>query len=537
MSFEKIIEDNVIKYRHNLKEKQEASKIFKVCMSTEAKKDLTKDIKKGMEVVNKITNEINSWSEDKIENEFNKRGLAEEKEKRKKSLVLPKMENIVEGKVITAYPPEPSKFPHIGHAYACLINYLFAKQHNGKFIIRFEDTNPDLAKEEYYLAQLQGYEWLGIKPDQVIYASDYMDLIYSKVDKLFEMRKAYVCTCDSETTRKNRELKQECKCRSNSVDHNMKMWNKMKSGELKKGEASIRLAIDMKSPQGEMRDPVVMRVNENLHARQGIKYKVWPSYILQNTVLDCETGVTHRFRSKEFEPLKPVQKLIAKWLGYSFPQIFEFARVNLVGGQASGRKLREQVESGGLSWDHPALTTLASLKRRGFLPESIKEFVDKMGVSKTESTIEWTVLESINRKMLAKIDVSKISAFNKPVKVSINDKNEYLKENLTEGYIDSELELNKEFRVKHFGNIIRTKEKEIEVIGNETKPGLIIASFSKEVTEIKMLMPDFDEPEKVIFIDSDEFTNLKDNDIVQLQGIGFCRLENKKEKVFVYGHT
>jgi len=530
-----VIENIVIKYRNNLKEKQDPEKVFKVAMGSEAKAEILKDMQASKTLITEIVNDVNSWPEAKVLSEFEKRGLKEEKEKRKKTLVFPKLENVVDGKVVTAYPPEPSKYPHIGHAYACLINYLYAKQNNGKFIIRFEDTNPDLAKKDYYKAQLDGYEWLGIKADQVIYASDYMDLIYSKLEKLIELRKAYVCTCDAETTRKNRELKQECDCRSHSVEQNIKMWQDMKSGKVNKGEASVRLAIDMRSPQGEMRDPVVMRINQNPHARTGTKYKAWPAYILQNTIIDCETGVTHRFRSKEFEPFKPVQKLIAKWLGYSFPQIFEFARVNLVGGQASGRKLREQVESGGLGWDNPALTTLASLRRRGFLPESIREFVDKMGISKTESTIEWSVLESMNRKLLAQRDVPKISAFESPVKIKISDPNGLMKEKISEGYIDESLESGKEFRIKHLGNIVREKNI-LNVTGTDPKPGLTIVSFSKATEDVKLLMPDFDEPEKKIFIDKDEFSKLKDEDIVTLQGIGFCRLENKKDKVFVFGH-
>lgn len=533
-----IIENIVIKYRANFKQEQDAKKIFSVAMGSEAKPEIVKDIKAAQADIEKIVKDVNSWSESKIDSEFTKRNLEEKKEKVKKTLVFPKMQNIVEGKVVTTYPPEPSKYPHIGHAYACIINYRFAKEHNGKFYIRFEDTNPSLAKKEYYQVHLDGYHWLGLKEDGIYYASDYMDLLYKKAEELVNMNKSYVCTCNSEKVRDLRQKKESCECSKLSKEENLKQWKKLLNKEFKEGEACLRLVGNMKSPQGEMRDPVLLRISYLEHARVGTKYHLWPTYLFQNTILDCELKVTHRFRSKEFEVWHPVQKFLADILKYNYPDIFEFARVNLVGGQASGRKLREQVTQGNMQWDDPSLTTLAALKKRGFQPEAIMEFVDKMGVSKTESTIEWSVLDSFNRKVLANKDIKKIACFEKPIKVKIQDDNNYLEKPIKELYVDSKTKFAQEYKLRNLGNVI-LQNLSLKALPNEQKKGLNMLPYAQEIKEIKVIMPyaiDDEEREKVLFIDANAYKDLKDNDIIILEGFAYCKLDNKEKNIFIFSH-
>jgi glutamyl-tRNA synthetase len=533
-----IIENIVIKYRFNFKQEQDPKKIFSVAMGSEAKSEIVKDIKNSQTEIAEIVKEINSWPESKIEDEFNKRNLEDKKEKVKKTLVFPKMENIIDGKVKTTYPPEPSKYPHIGHAYACVINYRFAKEHNGKFVIRFEDTNPKLAKKEYYNLQLEGYNWLGIKANEIIYASDYMDLLYKKAEELINKEKAYVCLCNSEDVRNKRQKKESCECSKNLKEKNLELWTKLLNKEFKEGEASLRLIGDMTSPQAEFRDPVLLRISYLEHARTKNKYHLWPSYIFQNTILDCELGVTHRFRSKEFEVWKPVQKYLANLLDYIYPEVFEFARVNLVNGIASGRKLRETIEQGNMAWDDPSLTTLVALRRRGFLPESIIEFIDKMGVSKTESTIEWSVLDSINRKLLAQKDIKKIACFEKPIKVKVKDENNFLEKKLLEIYIDEKTQFAKEYKLRNTGNVI-LENKVLKALPNEQKKGLNMLPFALELQEIKVIMPcDLDDlnREKILFVDAQAYSDLKENDIVILDGFAYCRLDNKEKNIFIFSH-
>ncbi len=532
MDVNTIIENIVIKYRFNFNESQDPQKMFKVAMGSAAKDLLVKDIKTGQDLIKQITSDVNSWDMDKIKEEFNKRGLEEKKEKREKHLVFPKMTvEPIDGKVITCYPPEPSKYPHIGHAYACLINYLFAKAHNGKFYIRFEDTNPDLAKEEFYKAQMWGYKWLGVEPDLIVNASDYMEIYYEKLEYLIKEGKAYVCTVKSEDISAARRAKEELPERNNSVAQNLDSWKKMLSGKI--DNAVVLAKIDMTSPNAELRDPAIMRINKNPHPKTGTKYTVWPTYRFQSVILDGEMKITHRFRSKEFESLKPSQKILSEWLGYKYPDIFEFARINLVGATASGRKLREMVEQGNLSWDNPALSTLIALKRRGFTKESIYEFVDKAGVSKSESTIEWSVIESFNRSILSKDDIKKIPAFENPVKVNIADSNKILENNPLTGYIDSSAK-EIEYRVRHLANAIRNKDV-LNITSLEPKKGLTILAFSKDIIEVNVLMPELDVIKK-IYVDKDGFESLKEGDVCILEGFAFARLEDKLNKRFVYTH-
>ncbi len=535
----KIIENLAIKYRCNFKQAQDPKKIFSVAMGSEAKQEILKDIKSSQSDIEKIVKEINSWSEKKLEEEFEKRNLFEEKEKVKKTLVFPKMENVVDGKVVTTYPPEPSKYPHIGHAYACTINYRFAKEHNGKFYIRFEDTNPSLAKKEFYNAQLEGYKWLGIKENGIVYASDYLDLFYKKAEDLIAIGKAYVCICPSEKVRDLRQKKESCECSKQSILQNKELWKKLLQEKFKEGEACLRLVGEMESLRAEMRDPVLLRISFEEHPRTKKKYFLWPTYLFQNTILDCELGITHRFRSKEFEVWKLAQKYLVDLLNYKYPEIFEFARVNLVGGLASGRKLRESVQEGNLEWNDPSLTTLTALKRRGFLPEAIAEFVDKMGISKTESTVQWSVLDSMNRKILAKRDIKKIACFENPLKVSVKDNNNILSKQIKELYIDNKAEKNKEYKLRNLGNVIREDDFTLTAVGNEQKKGLSMLPFADLVVEVKIIMPfaigDL-QREKTLFVDSEAYEQLKTDEIVCLEQFAYCRLDNKEKKIFVYGH-
>jgi glutamyl-tRNA synthetase len=526
----RIIENIIIKYRCNCGEIQDPKKMFSVAMGSKVKEELVRDVKGSIESITKITEDVNSWTEKKVIEEFDGRGLEEEKIKIKKTLVFPKMENIIEGKVITAVPPEPSKQPHIGHAYAAYINYLFAKEHKGKFYLRFEDTNPVLAKKEYYKIILDELKWLKIVPDKIIYASDNIDLLYEKVEELIKIDKAYVCNCKSELVRDLRQKMKECSCRERNIDENLNEWKKMLAGDYAQGEISLRLKGFMDSPKAEFRDPVLMRINNTKHPRTGTKYCVWPSYVLQSTVFDDFNKVTHRFRSKEFEPWKLVQKHLAKLLNLKYPNMFEFARVNLEGSRSSGREIREIAEEKG--WDHPALTTLSALRRRGFLSETIISFIEKMGISKTESTIEWTVFEKINRKLLSDMDVFKADYFENPLEVDLYKDNKKIKS----GFIEKSFEENKEARIRHLGNVIRKKNK-LEFTSEDPKKGLSILSFAEEIEKITVLMPDFENDVKIGFMDKQVTAGIKEGDYVFFLGFGFCILESKKDLVFVFSHN
>ena len=207
---------------------------------------LRKDVPGFMKEAAKVVSDVNKLSPDKQLEELKGLGVREKKKVKKEGInALPPLPGAVKGKVVTAYPPEPSKAPHIGHAYSSLVNMLYAKRYNGKFILRFEDTNPTLAKKEFYKAQADAYEWLGIDMKNVMYASDHIPKLYKAAEKLIKSGHAYVCTCDAETASHLRRKMEPCECRSLSPKDNMERWNKMLSGKFKKGDGQLRLKVSM----------------------------------------------------------------------------------------------------------------------------------------------------------------------------------------------------------------------------------------------------------------------------------------------------
>ena len=324
-----------------------------------------------------------------------------------------------QSKITTCFPPGPEKHPHIGHAKAILINYELAKKYNGKFILRFDDTNPDLVKEEFYNIMLNDFKWLGVNPDQVIYASDYMDLYYKHTEELIKSNKAYVCFEKPEEFKIHREKGTKPKAYSHSPEENLKLWQDMKN--YKPGECVVRLKIDITHQNSTMRDPTIFRIITSEHARQSDKYTIWPTYDFQTAIMDGYLNITHRLRSKEFELRNELQRYIQKQLNYKITNIYEFARFNIKDAITSGRQIRELISKKELiGWDDPSLLTLSALRKRGFLPEAIKSFVLNTGITKNESTLTLNDLILHNRKLLEK-SARKYFFVEDPVKITIKN--------------------------------------------------------------------------------------------------------------------
>ncbi len=328
--------------------------------------------------------------------------------------------NIKQGdKVISAFPPSPEKYYHIGHAKAILLNYLLAQKYNGKFYIRFEDTNPENVLPEFYKIMLEDISWLGVKWDQVQYASDYLDLFISCAEKLIKEDKAYMCFCLPEVTSEKRNKKEDCTCRNHSVEENLKFWKALPS--YPEGKAVLRLKIDMAHKNTRMRDPTIFRRIDALHPRIRSKYNIYPMYDFQNPIMDGYFNITHRLRTVEFEMASALHHYIRNILGLYDTYTYEFSRLNFEDTETSGRKIREAVEYGELiGWDDPSLATLRALKRRGFTPEAIKQVVVESGITKAAGTaLTWDTLIKYNKRILN--DTSKRFFFIKnPVEVKID---------------------------------------------------------------------------------------------------------------------
>ena len=311
---------------------------------------------------------------------------------------LPPLPN-VKGALAFRLPPEPSGFMHIGHGMAFTINSVYAERYNGKLWLRFEDTNPRKVEPRYYESFREGSRWLGIKWDYEKSVSSDLEILYEYGQKLLSEGNAYACGCDEAKVKKLRFSGTACEHRGQSFEKNLEIWNRMISKKYGEGEYVIRLRGEMKSPDYSLRDPNIFRVIEHPHPLTGSRYSVWPTYDFEVVVEDELCKITHVLRSSEFH--LDLQELIRTFLSFQPVTVLQFSRFNFKGTPVSKRLLRPLVEKklvGG--WDDPRMPTIEGVKRRGILPESIKQFTLQVGYTKTEHEYDWSLLFAVNRKLL-----------------------------------------------------------------------------------------------------------------------------------------
>ncbi|MBR9699320.1 glutamate--tRNA ligase [Candidatus Woesearchaeota archaeon] len=512
--------------------------------------ELKEQAKELSKKIQEILKETHKLSVDEMKKELERLApeLLEKKEKKERNIF--EFLKVKEG-VTTAFPPGPEKYPHIGHAKACLLNYLLAKQYKGKFILRFEDTNPKIAKKEYYEAMEHDFKWLGVKWDKLLYASDFMDLFYEKAEVLIKKGLAYLDLSSQEEVKKSRDTGKPTLYRDNAMEENLAQWKTMPTAV--EGAAILRLKIDLKHKNSTMRDPTIFRIIETEHPRKGKKYKIWPTYDFQNAIMDAHSEIDIRLRSKEFEMRAELQRWIQKNLDMTVTDTYEFGRFNLTGVVSSGRIIREKVESKELmGWDDPSLTTLVALRRRGFLPEAIKNFVISTGISKAEATMTWDDLILHNKRLLdnearrysAIFDPKGITIENAPKKevelhLNPNEKKGGRKLKVDGTFILSEKDINameEETRLMDCINIIKKGDR-FECISEnyeEFKGKRVINWLPKEKNiDIEVLMPDKEVKKGVA---EHNIHSLKEGDIIQFERFGFCRLDDKNHWRFWYTH-
>jgi glutamyl-tRNA synthetase len=374
------------------------------------KADLRSKVKEISPEISEIVASVNQLSSEEQEKEIKENfpEILVPKEKIEEREGLPELKNAEHGKVITRFPPEPNGYPHIGHAKAAIINSEYAKMYGGKFILRMDDTNPEAERMEYHAAIKVGLEWLGIEFDTVKSTSDDMELFYEKGNELINSGKAYVCTCKREDISKNRRERKACKCSTENIEKNNKNWEKM-NGKFKPGDAIVRFRGDMKADNAVMRDPVLFRIIEGKHYTLGEKYRIWPSYDMAVAIEDSIDGVTHAFRSKEFELRKELIDSILDALDMRKPAQGFFSRLEFKGMPISKRIIKPLIEEGKVSWyDDPRLPTLEALKRRGIKPEAIRKFIMSLGLTKANTLAPFDALEAFNRKF---VDADSIRLF------------------------------------------------------------------------------------------------------------------------------
>ncbi len=339
-------------------------------------------------------------------------------------------QDISEGKVQkihTRFPPEPNGYLHIGHTKAMWINSTTAEKYDGLFNLRYDDTNPTKEDDEYVKSIYDDLCWLGAKPTGgVFYGSDYFDKCYDFAVELIKKGKAYVCSLSPEEMREYRgtltEPGKNSPFRERSVEQNLELFERMKNGEFQSGEHILRAKIDMASPNMNMRDPAIYRIMHLTHHRQGDKWCIYPLYDYAHPIQDALEGITHSLCSLEFENHRPLYDWVIENIGFEHkPHQYEFARLNLTYTVMSKRYLRELVETNIVDgWDDPRMPTLSGLRRRGYTPTSIVNFVKTAGVSKANSLVDIGLLEFCIRDELNKSATRRIAILD-PIKVTVTN--------------------------------------------------------------------------------------------------------------------
>jgi glutaminyl-tRNA synthetase len=335
--------------------------------------------------------------------------------------------NKYKGRVHTRFPPEPNGYLHIGHAKSICLNFGIARDYKGLCNLRFDDTNPSKEEVEYVESIEEDVRWLGFDwENRMYYASDYFDQLYNFAIQLINEGKAYVDSSTADETKDMRgtptESGKESLNRNRSIEENLRLFTGMKNGEFEDGAHILRAKIDMSSPNMIMRDPVMYRIKRATHHRTGDKWCIYPMYDYAHPISDWIEGITHSICTLEFEIHRPLYDWLLTELHLeNRPQQIEFARLNLSYTVMSKRKLLELVEDGKVSgWDDPRMPTISGLRRRGYTPESIRSFADKIGVAKRDGMIDVALLEHTIREDLNK-RVARVMAVLKPLKVIITN--------------------------------------------------------------------------------------------------------------------
>lgn len=339
-------------------------------------------------------------------------------------------------KVYTRFPPEPNGYLHIGHAKSICLNFSTAIKYNGKCNLRYDDTNPVKEDVEYVKSIEEDVKWLGFQWDERLWASDYFEKMYDSAVILIKKGKAYVDDLSQDEIRNLRGTLtspgKNSPYRDRSVEENLRLFEEMKDGKYENGAKVLRAKIDMSSPNINMRDPVIYRISHNSHHNTGDTWCIYPMYTFAHPIEDAIEGITHSICTLEFEDQRPFYNWVLKEVGSwkTPPQQIEFARLNLTNTIMSKRHLKKLVDEGVVTgWDDPRMPTIAGIRRRGYTPEAIRNFCDKIGVSKANSTVDISLLEHCIRDELQG-KVSSLNVVENPIKVIITnypeDKTEYM---------------------------------------------------------------------------------------------------------------
>ena len=531
--------------------------------------ELKNNVKEVIPEIASIVSQVNGMSieEQKTEIQNNFPEILDVKENVKEERVgLPPLEGAEQGKVVTRFTPAPNGYPHIGHAKAAIISEEYAKMYGGKLVLRYDDTNPEDTRLEYWAAIKVGLDWLGIEFDEIKNTSDDIGLFYDKCVEMIKKNYAYVCTCKRDTISKNRKEMVSCECSMGDVKQNEERWERMFK-KYKPGEAVVRFRGDMESKNTVMRDPVLFRINDARHAQLAEEHRVWPSYDIAVAVEDSTDGITHALRSKEYELRNELYHAILDALDMRHPKMLEFSRLEFKGMPVSKRILRPLIDEGKVSsYDDPRLPTLAALERRGITPEAIRKFTLSLSLTKADTLAPFDSLEAFNRKI---VDENSIRLFmvkdpktltirnlpNSTVELPNHPSNKMGTRKVMVGdsvFLSSDdvksLKIGDQLRLMGLGNVkITSVNSEItgEFTGDERDVNFMKLQWvsQKNAHELKILIPQrlfvddkFNEEslEEIHVYVEPHYLELRNGEEIQFVRFGYCRKDSSKQAIFTH---
>ncbi|MFN4132901.1 MAG: glutamate--tRNA ligase [Candidatus Hadarchaeales archaeon] len=354
-------------------------------------------------IVDEIVAEVNSLSLEEQKIKIEEVGKVEI-QKKEKVRGLPELPGVESGKaVVTRFAPNPNGPIHLGNIRAAILSHEYAKKYGGKFILRFEDTNPENVLLEMYELIKRDLRWLGLSWDEEHVQSDRMQIYYDRCEWLLREGKAYVCICPVEDFRFHRDHGESCPCRGLSPTTHLERWRRMIAGDYDEGVAVVRVKTDLNHPNPAVRDWPALRVVKKPHPRVGTRFPVWPLYNFSVSIDDHEMGVTHILRGKEHEVNEERQRTLYAHFGWKYPVAIQYGRLNVPGAPLSKSQIVREIKEGKISGhDDVRLATVSALRRRGISPEAIRQLILDVGITLVDSSISWENLYSYNRKILDK---------------------------------------------------------------------------------------------------------------------------------------
>jgi len=502
--------------------------------------ELRKNLHQVRIEVESVVNEVNTWGlEKQIETLKEIAPELLEKEK-KEEKGLPELPQAVPGKVVTRFAPAPTGPLNISHMLrAVMLSYLYAEKYDGKFILRFDDTDARRIEKKFYRMIEEDLKMCGVVWHRKVITSDDMPLYYRYAEKLIRESKAYMCACDAETFRKLKLKKLSCPCRSRSAEENLDMWEAALQKKYKEGEVALRFMTSMSDPNPALRDPVIMRISKDRHPIQGRKYDVWPLYNYAAAIEDHRYGITHVFRGKEHEHNTEVQRRIYEALGWEPPVVVNFGMIYTPGEKLHTRDIKDAIRRGEYSgWDDPRLHTIRALVRRGFVAEAFRKYAEHCSLTKTDIRLDWETFESYNRKAIDGV-ADRFMVVIDPVKISMKrsglaGKKVFLRNHpervdTREVKVTENIYVSKDDFIAFKGREVRLKELATGIMGKTFRPTGEDTSVQKiqwvperniKVTVVKpdALLRGVGEP---------ALKKLREGRIIQMERIGFGRVDNK----------